>query len=525
MREEVDKVDATPSKRIFLSIIADYDLSKSICELIDNAIDMWTRNDKRNILNIDIFLDKNQQIIKVKDNAGGIRKSDLRVIISPGTTMNLPSEKTIGIFGVGTKRAVVALAQDIRIISRYGDDDVYGVEFDDSWLENESWILPVYGYDIDIDSGTTLIELNRLRQTITEEKITRLKEHLSAVYALFLDKNAINIKVNDDGLKPLTFNNWAYPPKYSPHKYYGKISTDGGTVEYEIIGGLTLKASPATGEYGVYIYCNDRLIARALKSYDVGFYKGVAGVPHPSVSLVRVLVFLRGESNLMPWNSSKSNINTSHPIFIKLRDLLIRVVKDYASLSRTLGKIEGKWPQQVFKYSSGKIVEVEIKNIETAKTYLPPLPKSKPRYADKVKILNIDIGKDKPWTVGLYESLIAVDIILKQNLKQKNRICLILLDSALEIGFKEFLVNESNEYYSDKKLKELFEKRNELEKEIKRHIDIEEKYWKKLRYYHNLRNKLIHERAVSISSDEIDNFREVVEIILNKMFGIMFPKR
>jgi len=523
MREEIDKVDATPSKRIFLSIIADYDLYKGICELIDNAIDMWSKNSRQSRLNIDILLDKNQQVIKVIDNAGGIKKSDLKAIVSPGTTMNLPSERTIGIFGVGTKRAVVALAQNVKIVSRYRDDDVYGVEFDDTWLQSEDWLLPVYRYDINIDEGTTLVELNRLRQTITDEKIERLKEHLRAVYAIFLNKDAINIKVNDDEIQPKTFDEWAYPPKYPPHKYYGKIPTDEGTIEYEIIGGLTIKASPATGEYGVYIYCNDRLIARALKSYDVGFYKGVAGVPHPSVSLLRVLVFLKGESNLMPWNSSKSNINPSHPIFLKLRELLIKVVKDYASLSR---RLEGRWPQEVFKYPSGKIIEIEIKNIEKAKTYLPPLPKSKPRYGDKVKELNEKIGKDKPWTIGLYEGLIAVDMILRQKLKQKNRICLILLDSILEIGFKEFLVNESGEYYSDKKLKELFEKRNKLENEIKNYIDIEEKFWKKIRYYHNLRNKLIHERATTtISQDEINDFREIVEILLNKMFRITFPKR
>ncbi len=528
MREEVDRVDATPSKRIFLSIIADYDLYKGISELIDNAIDMWSKNSNQNKLDIEISLDKNQQAIKVVDNAGGIKKSDLRAIVSPGTTLNLPSEQTIGIFGVGTKRAAVALAQNVRIISRYkGDDSVYGVEFDDSWLQNEEWLLPVYKYDLDLDKGSTIVELTRLRQSITEDKITRLKDHLSAVYALFLNKGDINIEINGEKIQAKTFDDWAYPPNYPPHKYYGKIPTDEGVVEYEIIGGLTKKASPATGEYGVYIYCNNRLIARALKSYDVGFYKGIAGVPHPSISLLRVLVFLKGKSKLMPWNSSKSDINPAHPIFLQLRKLLLEIVKNYASLSR---RLEGKWPQEVFKYTSGKIEEIKVENLEKPKTYLPPLPKSKPRYSDKVKELNEEIRKNKPWTVGLYESLIAVDIILHQKLEQKNRICLILLDSTLEISFKEYLVNETEEHYPDKKLRELFEKRHELEKEIKKqikkkNIEIDEKVWKKIKYYHDLRNKLIHERAtVNIPDNEINDFKRIVEEILNKMFGINFPK-
>ena len=43
MKKEIDRLDATPSKRLFLSIIADYDLNRSICELIDNGLDVWVK--------------------------------------------------------------------------------------------------------------------------------------------------------------------------------------------------------------------------------------------------------------------------------------------------------------------------------------------------------------------------------------------------------------------------------------------------------------------------------------------------
>ena len=35
MKKQVGKLNAVPSKRLFLSIIADYDLNKSVCELIE----------------------------------------------------------------------------------------------------------------------------------------------------------------------------------------------------------------------------------------------------------------------------------------------------------------------------------------------------------------------------------------------------------------------------------------------------------------------------------------------------------
>lgn len=51
MREQIDRLDATPTKGIFHPMIADYDLNRSICELVDNGFDVWVRN-KRQIPSI-----------------------------------------------------------------------------------------------------------------------------------------------------------------------------------------------------------------------------------------------------------------------------------------------------------------------------------------------------------------------------------------------------------------------------------------------------------------------------------------
>ncbi|MCK5643731.1 MAG: ATP-binding protein [Gammaproteobacteria bacterium] len=526
MKTEIGQVDAIPSKRLFTSIIADYDLNRSICELIDNALDIWIKNGKSSSVEININLEKNQQTISVSDNAGGVKKSDLHLIVGPGQTSNLPDGETIGFFGVGTKRAVVALAQDIKITTRYGTDKTYQLEFDESWLKNEDWELPLYEID-DIAEGTTIVELQKLRFKLTDEALTHLKEHLQATYARFLHDNKVDINLDQEPLQPLNFENWAYPPDYPPHKYITNIkSEDGGTLKVEILAGLTRESSPAGGEYGVYFYCNDRLIARALKNYDVGFATGLAGLPHPSVSLVRVIVSLKGDAQLMPWNSSKSGINSNHNMFLALRTLLVQVVKDYASLSRTWSKKEGGWPENVFKYPSGDIKEIEIADISNAKkSYLLQLPKSKLRYADKVKQVNQTIGKEKPWTTGLYESIIAVDLIFNQKLEQKNRICLILLDSTLEIAFKEYLVNETESNYTDSKLLKIFERRHQVQNEIKNHITFSDSIWNQINYYYKFRNKLVHERAtVGITDNQIKDYRGVVQNVLEQLFCLSFSE-
>lgn len=256
----------------------------------------------------------------------------------------------------------------------------------------------------------------------------------------------------------------------------------------------------------------------------MGFASGLAGKPSADISLTRVIVSLNGQARLMPWNSSKSGIDTSHEVFIALRGWLLQVVKDYASLSRRLSKFEGGWPENVFKYKTGAIKKVKVADFPSVNTsYLPPLPESKPRYSRIVQKKNEALATTKPWTVGIYESIVAVDWILKQGFEQKNRIALILLDSTLEIAFKEYLVNESGKHYSNPKLLALFERRHEVHKEIASVVTLTTADWNKIKYYYHMRCQLIHQRTTaSVRDRDIDEFRKTVERVLSKLFGLKF---
>jgi histidine kinase/DNA gyrase B/HSP90-like ATPase len=519
-----DAHPATPSKRLYHSIIADYDLNKGICELIDNALDMWVKKGRSFPLSVNVTLDQRQQRIGVVDNAGGVGRSDLSSVVAPGHTGNVDTDEIIGIFGVGTKRAVVALAQEVRIRTRE-EIDTLQLEFDDSWIkDSDDWRLPVYRVS-DIPRGTTRIDLLGLRSPLTDESASKLAAHLGAVYATFLIDKNVSITLNNKRISPVTFDNWAYPPNFAPRHYKGVLKTlDGEDLRVSAIAGLALESSPAGGEYGAYFYCNDRLIARALKTIDVGFATGLSGKPHADISLARVIVSLHGVARLMPWNSSKSDINTSHEVFVALRNWLLQVVKGYTSLSRRLSKFEGGWPEQVFKYETGTITEVIISDFPSVNTaYLPPLPESKPRFARVVWQANKSVAQDKPWTTGLLESVIAVDWILKQHFDQRNRIALILLDSTLEITFKEYLVNESGVIYNDARLLSLFSNRHQVHQEIRKYVKIAKTVWGKIDHYYQMRCQLIHRRAsVAVSDTDIAGFKDTVQRVLKKLFKLKF---
>jgi Histidine kinase-, DNA gyrase B-, and HSP90-like ATPase len=94
MKKEIDKLNVPPSKRIFHSMIADYDLNRSDCELVDNGLDVRVRGKRARAINVNITLDRTQQTIIVEDDAGGLAKADLRYVVGPGETGRNPTDET-----------------------------------------------------------------------------------------------------------------------------------------------------------------------------------------------------------------------------------------------------------------------------------------------------------------------------------------------------------------------------------------------------------------------------------------------
>jgi hypothetical protein len=164
-KTELEVIDGTPEKRSFLSLISDYNLKIGIFELVDNAIDFWTRGGAALTLSVDIVLDPDRQVLCVRDNAGGVQRKDVRLLISPGATGNPANVDVIGIFGVGGKRAAVALGERVEIKTRFKKEKSLQIDLTSDWLlESDEWTLPVYEIP-DITPGCTIVDVSKLRQS------------------------------------------------------------------------------------------------------------------------------------------------------------------------------------------------------------------------------------------------------------------------------------------------------------------------------------------------------------------------
>lgn len=523
--KEHSVLEATPEKRLFWSIISDYGLKTGVCELVDNAIDLWKRSGSKDTLNVDIEIDVEQQSIAISDNAGGLEEADLPKLVTPGGSENDPMGRSIGIFGVGSKRAGVALGQTFRIKTRFRDKKTFLIQIDDDWLNDESWEIRSFEVG-DIKRGSTEVEITNLRAPVTTNDVVELAGHLSAAYGRFLT-DGLTICLNGAAIDPVVFDHWTYPPEVMPRRFEMALNVaDLGEIDVLLEAGLIRDRDPEAANYGVYVYCNDRLIVRDWKERAVGYYVSTeAGVPHPDASLARVIVSFSGPARAMPWNSSKNGINTTHRVFEAVQKRIVELSSHYTKASR---RWKNDWDDKVYRHAKGQIEIATLDPGEKTRLRLPPAPKGAKHYSTSIKDLNAGLIDRKPWTLGLIEGMAASKLLSGQKFATRNRMALILLDSNLEIAFKEFIVNNRDKFpskkYTDDFIKNLFKNRSDVISHVSNVVAISTEEKKKMESYYLKRNKLIHERAtVDVSAEEVEIYRKLVEVILRKLFSVRFP--
>jgi len=133
----------------------------------------------------------------------------------------------------------------------------------------------------------------------------------------------------------------------------------------------------------------------------------------------------------------------------------------------------------------------------------------------------------KPWVRGLVETLTAVKLLRESLIESKNRLALILLDSALEIGFKNFLIYEKE--VTLEKNNPILTYRHKLHKAVAEKtmgmFNVEpwddDKVWKLVNFYYEARCDLYHETAEKTLFDSsIGDLFSLVSFVLDRLFSI-----
>ena len=327
--------DATPTKDFFVRMITrDISLEDCLLDLIDNCLDGARRTrtaengggaviDDYNGFHAALYIGSEK--FRIQDNCGGIsidNAIDYAFHFGRRTDISDEEDYTIGLYGIGMKRAILKVGKSISIHSSTANEAFVCTIDVDKWLDHDLWEFDMDDADL-IDGTGTIITIAHLNVGVAEEFsdnafINKLSRMIARDYALFLNKD-FSISLNDNALE-----GYGYSVKESKEFKSYRSSYDDGNVHVEIIAGmsapppndLTPTERPETGYFGWFVVCNDRVVLPADKTDrtvwgDEGFnrwhyqYNGFMGM----------VLFHSSDPSLLPWTTTKRDVDESSPLY------------------------------------------------------------------------------------------------------------------------------------------------------------------------------------------------------------------
>ena len=122
--------------------------------------------------------------------------------------------------------------------------------------------------------------------------------------------------------------------------------------------------------------------------------------------------------------------------------------------------------------------------------------------------------KASPWISGVVDTLVGARFLMGTQIPHRNRLALILMDSALETACRAFLRHRKKI-----KLADAHEHRDALVKVVRQNLkDVDPEVWDNLNYYYTeIRNDLYHESAGKTVTDiALLEYQDTVEFVINK---------
>lgn len=301
MRKEV--IDIVPDITLFAKLgNANYSVSEAIAELIDNSID--AREEK---VSINISIDKKS--IVINDNAEGMDKQTAIDSIVLGKSSK--GKGDLGSFGMGMKTACMSLGEEFEITTtQKGLGEEYSIKFGAEEFEKRGeWKHHLsISEDVSSEKSGTQVVITGLRFNHYPNLVSKVEEHLSERFGVFIEHGEAEIKINGNKLS------YSVPELVEDAKKEFVIELSNGE---KIKGwtGLLMKGSQEKSGFNLYRY--NRLI-RAHEKLGYQY--------HPSK------MWITGEVHLdpVPVTHNKREFISNDPLFAeffeKFKDILTEVI-------------------------------------------------------------------------------------------------------------------------------------------------------------------------------------------------------
>jgi len=124
----------------------------------------------------------------------------------------------------------------------------------------------------------------------------------------------------------------------------------------------------------------------------------------------------------------------------------------------------------------------------------------------------------KPWLQGIMDNLLGARLMRESAIAHRNRLVVILLDSAFETACRAFLQHEKRI-----RLDDTHRRRNNLITIVKSKLpEVDEEVWQNLDYYYEeVRCDFYHQSASKVLTESaLADYEDVVYFVFDKAFGI-----
>ena len=347
-----NSVNASPVKGFFVSMLTrDIKLEDAILDLLDNCIDGVLRSSKETKeppyegFNANIKFD--HQSFSITDNCGGIPWELHNYAFRMGRTQERKPEEpfipgSVGVYGIGMKRAIFKLGTDCKIITRHHDEQ-YQVEIDTDWIKDEeNWNIPVHEAENVLPHNGTKIVVSSLHDGIAkrfgegrEAFEAELCRTISTHYAYIIDKG-FQVTVNNKDIVPRTTKivyDHSQPtrkPCITPFIFKGE---DDGVSFFATVGFTRptpkedeLDANLDAPQYstenaGWTVLCNDRAVLHCDKTELTGW--GEARVPRyhtQFIAIAGIVEFRATDASKLPTTTTKRGVDSSSRLYLQMKN-------------------------------------------------------------------------------------------------------------------------------------------------------------------------------------------------------------
>lgn len=406
-------VKVFPAKHFFVEMLTrDISLADAILDLLDNCVDGVRRKQNHhgtkpyNGFYAEIKFDENQ--FSITDNCGGISKSDAEgyaFMFGRPHTAPARNDRTIGLVGIGMKRAMFKIGTSCVVHSHHAKD-TFDVAITPKWLKDDSdWNLKLQPAKSDMKKHGTRIVVTDIRDTVRndfaagsnfrdDELPTRVRE----AFGLLIERG-FKVSINGNVVKSeVPHLLWQQDGK-------GKVDVIRPYVYRDTIDGVDIFMAFGFREAdrgnvddrssqryqsdlaGWTVACNDRIVLSCDRSELTGW--GSMGVPRfhtQFIYLSGIVEFHSSNTNALPFTTTKRGINEGSSVFLKVRDRMIEALKQFTSWTNEWKDRPTSDREQLFqKAKSLPLPEIraavaqEYKTLPSSKgqPIKPKLPKAK----------------------------------------------------------------------------------------------------------------------------------------------------